>query len=135
MGIPVRKTITVGKDKNGQTVTMDFMLIPAGTFVMGTGQMPSVRDLWIGIAAGAPGAILLLVLLGVPVVRAVRSRRPPQFSLRWLVLAVVAVSFLAMGGTRLLRYGESVATWMRADGDEKPAHRVTITRQLYVGRT
>jgi formylglycine-generating enzyme required for sulfatase activity len=135
LGVPVKKTITLGKNAQGKPVTMDLMLIPAGTFVMGTGQMPSARDLWIGIAAGAPGAILLLVLLGVLVVRAVRSRRPPQFSLRWLVLVAVAVSLLAMGGTRLLRYGEAVAAWERANGDDKPAHRVTITRPFYVGRT
>ena len=32
LNIPIRKTITVGKDANGAPVTMDFLLIPAGRF-------------------------------------------------------------------------------------------------------
>ena len=44
LGVPVKKSITLGKDAKGQPVTMDLMLIPAGKFLMGMPKPVSRTD-------------------------------------------------------------------------------------------
>jgi formylglycine-generating enzyme required for sulfatase activity len=154
LNIPVKKTITVGKDPSGKPVTMDFMLIPAGTFVMGTPEpVPPVEppdDAWIGWTIFSVGLALGVSLLVLMVSRAIRLRRWPQFPLRGLLMAMVAVSVIVLGVSRgretekhwdafrdtKAQYPRQMKDFENAKGwDETPAHLVTITRPFYLGTT
>jgi formylglycine-generating enzyme required for sulfatase activity len=105
LDVPVMKTILVGKDANGKPVTMDFMLIPAGTFVMGTPEPvlavrePSLRvHFWGGwLIFAAVGLIVGLGMFALMVDRGLRRSGWPQFKLRELLLASFALSLLILG--------------------------------------
>ena len=79
------KTVTIGKDAKGQSVTMEFMLIPAGTFVMGTPEpvepVSPVDDRWVGRSIFSAGSAMGISLIVLMFFRAVRAKRWPQFSL------------------------------------------------------
>ena len=99
MRIPVKKTITIGKDAKGKPVTMDFLLIPAGKFVMGTAKPELLirpRDNRFEgkmiIFAGLTFVISLVIFFTY---RAIREKRRAQFSLFGLILLVIAVSPIA----------------------------------------
>jgi hypothetical protein len=83
-GLEPTKTLDLG---NG--VKLEMVLIPAGKFVMGT---PKPESRWIGAAILLVSGLAALVMLAVPLTRAIRQRRRPQFSLRWLILLVVVLA-------------------------------------------
>ena len=104
LGIPVKKTITIGTNTSGKPVTVDFMLIPAGTFVIGTPDpkppiLPTMPpdDSWIGGVLMSIGMGVILPQLVLMIFRSIRENRWPRFSLRGLLLALFAVSAMAMG--------------------------------------
>jgi len=121
--LPTTKTLDLG---NG--VKVELVLIPAGRFVMGTAE-PESR--WIGGAILAAGGLVALVLLAMPVTRAIRQRRRPQFSLRWLILLVAVLGVAQYGGFRWWRAAEAQKIFV---GEESPAHEVTISTPFYLGR-
>jgi formylglycine-generating enzyme required for sulfatase activity len=121
--LPATETLDLGKG-----VKMDLVLIPAGKFTMGT---PEPESPWIGGAILAAGGLVALVLLAMPVTRALRQRRRPQFSLRWLMLLVAVLGVAQYGGFRWWRASEA---WKNFHGDESPAHEVTISTPFYLGR-
>lgn len=154
LGVPVKKTITLGTNAKGQPVTMDLMLIPAGTFVMGTPEPVAPekppRDAWIGWTLFSGGLALGVSLLVLMLFRAIRLRRWPQFPLRGLILAMVGVSVIVLGVSRVREterrwdaykeaealYPQQVEDFEKAKGwGETPAHGVTITRPFYLGKT
>ena len=92
VNLPPTKTLDLG---NG--VTLETVLIPAGEFVMGTPKPEPVdeygfhKKIVVGQVLLALSGGVLLVLVGTVVIRAIRRRRRPQYSLaRFLAMIVVA---------------------------------------------
>ena len=88
----------------GKGVKLDLVLIPAGKFVMGTPEPVTVdedafrKKILLGQAVLAVGAGVLLVLLGTVVIRAIRQRRRPQYSLARFAAMILAASVGVLGG-------------------------------------
>jgi len=144
--LPPTKTLDLG---NG--VTMDLVLIPAGKFIMGTpAPVPVDEDAFhkkivVGQAAFAAGIGVLLVLIAVVIIRAIRQRRRPQYSLGRFVLMILAAGVGVMGGmhcwfsTKALaqaqaEYKAALARYQSSYDWEKPAHDVTLTRPFHMGK-
>jgi formylglycine-generating enzyme required for sulfatase activity len=112
----------------GNGVKLEMVLIPAGTFTMGT---PEPESPWIGGAFLGTASLVVLVLLAIPVTRAIRQRRRPQFSLRWLILLVAVLGVAQYGGFRWWRAAEAGRNFY---GDESPSHEVTLSTLYYIGK-
>ena len=126
----------------GGGVSLDLVLIPAGTFMMGAS--PPVAPTWIEAEDQfilTLGAAVLAALLVVILRRAVRARRRPSFSLRGLLLLTLAASVMVYGA---VRQPQSRAAWtefnaasaraVAVPADTKPAHAVTLTAPFYMGK-
>ena len=122
-GVEPNKTLDLG---NG--VRLEMVLVPAGKFTMGT---PEPESTWVGGSITLAGGLLLLALLAVPLVPAIRLYRRPRFTLRWLILFVVMAATAQYGGVRWWRASEAHQRIWR---NETPAHEVTLTRPLYLGK-
>ena len=146
VGLPATKTINLGAG-----VKMEFVLIPAGKFIMGTpepiepdwsrlnGDMLQVQVL-LGVGVIAVGVMVLLVLF-----RALRRKHRPQMSLRLFVLVILGLSVCSWGGVRWhqgvkaksVAKAEYEAAKLRFDNaahPEKPAHEVTLSKPFYMGK-
>jgi formylglycine-generating enzyme required for sulfatase activity len=89
--------------------------------------------------------LLLLVLVGVLIARAIRSKRRPQFSLVQL-LAMTVLASVVITGVRQWResvqaldvawskYRSTLCNCKQAAVQEEPAHNVTITAPYYIGK-
>lgn len=102
IGVPPTKSVDLGGD-----VTMEFVLVPAGRFRLGTPE-PSEPD-W---AASQwridkwkivffAGICLLIVLLFTVLYKLVFQRKRPQLSLIRFIGVTVAVAVILMGGVRM----------------------------------
>ena len=146
-GLEPTKTLDLG---NG--VKLEMVLIPASKFTMGTPE-PEPEELPIvGRTILLLGGGLLAALVLILVIRAVRRRRWPQFSLRFLLLLVLAADIALWGGVREWQarvawqeyarsaeraaLGHDIRHYLhsaREDLDET-AHEVTLTRPFYLGK-
>jgi formylglycine-generating enzyme required for sulfatase activity len=122
-GLEATKTLDLGGG-----VKLELVLIPAGKFIMGT---PEPESPWIGGTILGAASLFALVLLAVLVVRAIRQRRRPQFTLRWLILLIALLGVAQYGGFRWWRAAEARKSF---DADESPAHEVTLSRPYYLGK-
>ncbi len=146
LNIPVEKTIDLG---NG--VSMELVLIPAGRFIMGTPK-PEEPD-WLALADNIFKAQIILVVSASTVLsfvllvpfRAWRLKRRPQMSLRAFIGMIFALSVSVLGGVdwhqgvkaktaARIEYDAAIARFKEADDREKPAHAVTLSKPLYMGR-
>ena len=135
----------------GNGVKIELVLIPAGQFSMGTPEPPPVdedgfrKKIVTGQALLAASAGALLVMLLVVVVRAIRKKRRPQLSLGLLLLVTVAAGGAVLSSVHWWQSARGLeqakvdfiaakARYDLADKDEKPAHTVTLTQPLYVGK-
>ncbi|MGD0092422.1 MAG: formylglycine-generating enzyme family protein [Planctomycetota bacterium] len=121
--LPPAKTLDLG---NG--VSLEFVLIPAGKFIMGT---PRPESPWIGGSVLGIAALIVLILAAQVLIRAVRKHRRPQFSLRWLIVVVLILGVAEYGGFRCWR-----AFWASYNfySNESPAHEVTLSRPSYMAK-
>jgi hypothetical protein len=97
LGIPVERTLDLGPSTvlgAGNGVKLELVLIPAGRFFMGTPEPEPVdeegfrRTILTGQVILGSGGGALLVLLTVVLIRAIRRRQRPQYSLaRFLAMA------------------------------------------------
>ena len=143
--LPPTKTLELGDG-----IKMELVLIPAGTFKMGTPE-PQLDEaeyytkIVIAKWLLATGSGMLLVLVGTILVRALRSRGRLKFSLARLVAMTATMAFAVMGATQWRQSADDLkkaredyqASRVRctvAAGDEKPAHLVTLSRPFYMGR-
>ncbi|MCY3022169.1 MAG: SUMF1/EgtB/PvdO family nonheme iron enzyme [Planctomycetota bacterium] len=144
--LPPTKTLDLG---NG--VNLEFVLIPAGKFIMGTPKPKPVdedgfrKKIIAGRAIFALGVGVLLVFIATVIIRAIRQRHRPQYSLARFLAMIVAAGLAVLGGMhwwysmRALaqaqaEYQAAVARYRVSDADEKPAHEVTLTTPFYLGK-
>jgi formylglycine-generating enzyme required for sulfatase activity len=113
----------------GDGVKVEFVLIPAGKFLMGT---PLPESLWIGrgiLIGGGTLAVALLAAMGIGMVR--RRSFWPQFSLLWLMAFMSAMSVVSYGG---VRWRQAEQAWANRSPNEMPAHEVTLAQPFYMGQ-
>ena len=144
--LPPTKTLDLG---NG--VNLEFVLIPAGKFIMGTPEPKPVdedgfhKKIVVGKAVFAVGIGVLLVLVGAVIVRAIRQKRRFQYSLRRFMGMSFAASLCVLGGmhwfhsTKALAqaqadYSAALARYQSSYDWEKPAHEVTLTKPYYMAK-
>lgn len=147
VGLPSTKTLDLGSG-----VTMEFVLIPAGKFMMGTPKPFRVDEehfqiqKWTGQTGVAVSAGVLLAMLAFVIIRAIRDRHRPQLSLRRLLVLALVSGVGVLSGLHwwyseqerkeafaeyysgYARYAEAYAS------EENPAHNVTITTPFYMGK-
>jgi len=139
VNVPPTKTLHLG---NG--VKLELVLIPAGRFVMGTPEPKPVdedgfhKKIVVGQAVFAVGVGVLLVLVTTVIIRAIRKRRRPQYSLARFMKMTVVAGVGVMGGmhwwfsTKALtqaqaEYKAALARYQSSYRWEKPAHDVTLS--------
>jgi formylglycine-generating enzyme required for sulfatase activity len=142
--LPPTKTLDLG---NG--INLDLVLIPAGKFIMGTPEPVPVDEvgfrnkITVGKAVFAVGVGVLLVLIGTIIIRAIRQRHRPQYSLARLMAMTVVAGVAVMGGMHWwfsmkalaqaqADYKAALARYQSAGYWEKPAHEVALARPFYL---
>ncbi|MCY3018209.1 MAG: formylglycine-generating enzyme family protein [Planctomycetota bacterium] len=146
VNLPSTKTLDLGGG-----VHIDLVLIPAGKFVMGTPEPKPVdeegfrKKIVVGRSAFAAGVGVLLVLIATVIIRAIRKRHRPQYSLARFMAMTLVAGVGVMGGmhwwfsTKALtearaEYKAAFARYQSSYDWEKPAHEVTLTTPFYMGK-
>ena len=121
VNLPPTKTLDLG---NG--VKLETVLIPAGTFIMGTPEpeKPAVGQTMVGISGFIVFVAALLLLI-----RAWRKRKRPQFSLAFMLVMMIVASVGVWGG---VRWHKALKVVDVGSPEEHPAHVVTLTKPFYM---
>jgi len=145
--LPVTRTIVLADG-----VTMEFVLIPAATFTMGTpephppNELLFVNQRWLGQSSLAVSAAVLLTTVIFVIVRAIQKNQRPQVSLARLVFLVLVAGWAVWGGLHWLQaerknvsakkeYAAARARYANSGSwGEKQAHEVTLSFPFYIGR-
>lgn len=146
VNLPPTKTLDLGNN-----VKIEFVLIPAGKFIMGTPEPEPVDEERFHkqiqnaqILLAVSGGVLLVLLFGI-IAQAIRKRQRPKYSLLWLLAMTVVAGLAVLGGVNWKKSSwelESAraeqeaakARFILASSSEKPAHRVTLTWPFYMGK-
>jgi len=145
-GLPPAKTIDLG---NG--VKMEFVLIPAGAFVMGTPKPEAVDEMYLitrirgGIAILVSSVVVLITLVLFMVIQAKHEKRRSRISLLRVLLMVAVVgaglkgALQWRGSARVFsqataEYRAALARYENALASEKPVRQVTLARAFYLGK-
>jgi hypothetical protein len=135
----------------GELLMLDLVLVPAGRYLMGTPEAGKPDEAALqshvrrGQAALLAGATLALTCLLVLAGWSIARKRMPRWWPAWLL--GVALGVLAGWWGRVqwhqaqhtlasasVVYAEALGRAQEAADDERPAHRVTITRPFYIGK-
>jgi formylglycine-generating enzyme required for sulfatase activity len=113
-------------------VKLELIEIPAGKFSMGATEAPP-EPRWIGYSILGGGGGIAFLLVAAMLVRAIRERGRPQFSLLWYIILVLALGTAMLGVQRTTSDSQ---TWneYRVGAEELPAHSVEITKPFLIGR-
>jgi formylglycine-generating enzyme required for sulfatase activity len=116
----------------GDNVKLELAEIPAGKFTMGAIETPP-EPRWIGYSILGGGAGVAALLIAVMVIRSIRERERPRFSLLWYTTLVLALGTTMMGVQRTM---QAARTWTeyRVRDDEVPAHPVEISKPFLMSR-
>jgi hypothetical protein len=125
----------------GSGVTLDFVLVPAGQFIMGVPEPKTPAMTVEGCERLMYAGFVLLSFLSVVQLAMALRRKRFAFSLRWLMLFVMAAG-LAVGGGFRARWARdqwfgfelAKAEYEYVPADERPGHSVTITQPFYLSR-
>ena len=145
VNLPPTKTLDLGNN-----VKLELVLIPAGKFIMGTPKPTPVDEngfhekIVIGQAFLAAGVCALLVMLSVIVIRAIRLRRRPQYSLARFIVMMFVLSVGVLGGEHWwysnkmlekakVEYQAELVRNKDHKVDEQP-HKVIISAPFYFGK-
>ena len=146
VNLPPTKTLDLGDN-----LKLEFVLIPAGKFVMGTPEPVPVdedgfrKKIMVGQALVTASAAAILGILVVVAIRAIRRRHRPQLSLGMLLVVTALAGCTVLSGVHWRQSAESLVTAQReheaavarfqsATQSEKPAHSVTLIKPFYMGK-
>jgi len=132
-------------------VMLEMVLIPAGTFTMGTPEPKRVDEgsfamrIFVGQSGLTISVGVLLAILGFVIFRAIRDKHRPQVSLRRLLVLALVASVGLLGGlhwwhsdkalkSARAEYKAAKARFEVAFVNEKPAHNVTLPTPFYMGK-
>lgn len=126
----------------GNGETLEVVLLPAGSYRMGTPPPEEPPDRWYyGWAIMFLGLIFLVSFVTLVIARVYHKKAKLQLSLRHLLLVLLSLAVAMMG---YMRWRENEARWRRYERDletynytesnERPAHKVTLTRPVYIGK-
>jgi len=125
----------------GSAVSMEFVLIPAGTFLMGTPEpeKPAVTVQG-SVSIMAVGGALVFLLLAVLAEKWRRTGRANYSLLSWMAFCL-GLGLMVSGAVRWHKaeglwkdYVRKMEAYERADPNEKPARMVTIEKPFYMGK-
>jgi formylglycine-generating enzyme required for sulfatase activity len=144
--LPATKTVAIG---GGETI--EFVLVPAGEFLMGTPPAPSMEvedcenEMLVGGTLAVFSALFLAVQLFMLLGQVLLKRQRPTYSLlRWL--AIVVIAGLGVVGAQHWWYSaqkvekyqaerpKAVGRFAGSTERERPAHKVTITVPFYMSK-